>query len=319
MSANTENTLPDYFSFEKSQFTSRLGKEERELAAEYIKNRFPAGAPKTARDFLKAVLSNTAGGEDVIGNLKGEIYRLKEANERMEVQSQVFAAMAKNTDLDFSIFQDERLKGFENYRLAEHQHPFDTLKFLYDEAVKSMRDYEFAMAELHGEPLRVLEGDEYQAFKKWDAQVLTPGLHQITGIAERFEEKTVGGETKMVKVPVFTPRHKFLMMFDYCFADPVAQVLALFPDATPEQIAKLEDMQFPRASVVAQVLQDIAEIDALTQNTANDNSTQDKPVVEQPKETETTEGGRVVALHPTANTNTTADTPGGDGHADGPE
>jgi len=250
MDANTVNALPHYFL--GSQFTARVGEAERKLAADYIAARFPDGKlPETTRDFLKAVLSNTAGGEDASG-LKSEIEKLKSENKELkQAYLEINTTKWHCENIDFSIFEDERLKGFEAFRKPEHKHPFDTIKYLKDEADKSIIDYERAKFELEQQPLKVLEDEEFTVFSDWVNKVFVPALHQLTGRPEEFDPKTG------LRIATFTPRHQFMLMFDYCFADPVAEILAMFPNATAEQKALIENMQFPRESCVVQVLADI--------------------------------------------------------------
>lgn len=165
---------------------------------------------------------------------KNELVNLRTENETLKAGAPA---------IDFSIFEDERLKGFAAFRKPEHEHPFDTLKEMKTLADESIIDYEKAKFELETEPLRVLEPGEYDFFKKWVNETFIPAMRANLQMPDL----------------ILTARHQFMLMFDYCFADPVTEVLAMFPNATAEQKAKLEDMQFPRASAVVQVLNDITE------------------------------------------------------------
>lgn len=300
MDANTVNALPHYFL--GSQFTARVGEAERKLAADYIAARFPDGKlPETTRDFLKAVLSNTQEVSVFVEDVK-----FKEENALLKAEIENLKSKISNSEIDFSILQDERLKGFEAFRKPEHTHPFDTIKYLKDEADKSIIDYERAKFELEQQPLKVLEDEEFTVFSDWVNKVFVPALHQLTGRPEEFDPKTG------LRIATFTPRHQFMMMFDYCFADPVAEILAMFPNATPEQKALIENMQFPRESCVVQVL---ADIDEKAQLKAND-TTQPVLPVEEPQ---TTEGAKVIDINANRATETTADPARSPDHTDGPE
>lgn len=259
--------LPDYF--QKTQFTARIGETERKQATEFCAHHFADGKlPATSREFLNAIFAMGAGlqGKPKVENEWNEIptktLLAAAEDENRQLKTEIELLKSGKPEIDFSIFEDERLNGFAAFRLPEHTHPFETIARLKFEADKSIVDYERARYELELEPLRCLEPDEYDVFKKWVEETFVPGMRTITGI-----EKLV-----------LTNRHQFMMMFDYCQADPITEVIAMFPNATPAQKEKLNDMQFPRASCVAQVLADITET---IENNSPD--AQPKPIQEETK------------------------------------
>jgi hypothetical protein len=280
--------LPVYFT--NTQFTSRLGETERQQATAFLQKHFPDGNyPESSRAFIKFVLTlvgsdapnaQTPEPETVnaLALAEAENRKLKAENEelRMKVLDLKLLPTAETgVEVDFSIFNDPRLKGFADFRLPEHTHPFETIERMKKLADESIIQYEALKFTLEQQPFQLLEPEEYAFLKKWDEEIFMPAMRTITGRPEL----------------VLTARHKYMMVIDYAQADPVQEVKSIFPNATPAQLQALEDLQFPRPSIVQQVLHDIDE----PKIEPNDIST----VVADPKaETET----KVITLNPNGGT-----------------
>lgn len=248
------HTLPIYF--QKTQFTSRIGETEQKQVEAFLQKHFPDGKyPESAREFLQFALNLTGNQTEQLTdyqkNLIEENARLKSENEQLKKELQELQAIndllkddsIPKTEIDFSIFEDPRIRNVGDFRLPEHQHPFDTISRFKKLADDSIIQYESLKFKLEEEPFHLLEKEEYAFLKEWDEKVFMPAMRALTGIEDLR----------------LTGRHKFMMMLDYCQADPIGELTKLIPGLTPLQLAAIEDMQFPRESIVEQVLKDIAE------------------------------------------------------------
>lgn len=277
----TENTLPAYF--QKTQFTARIGEPEQKQAEAFLQKHFPDGNyPASAREFLQFAFTLTGNQTEQLTdyqkNLIEENAKLKAENEGLKKDGEFLLGeldFKKKTAIDFTIFEDPRIKNVGDFRLPEHQHPFDTIAYFKKEADASIIQYESLKFKLEEQPFHLLEKEEYEFLKKWDEEVFMPAMRTLTGIEDLR----------------LTGRHKFMAMLDYCQADPVQAAKLIFPDATPAQLDQLEDLQFPRPSVIEQILKDIAE----TQNKPeHDLATLATQMAETKPETE---GGKIIDIN----------------------
>lgn len=232
----------------------------------------------------KGITENTQENEEV-NRLKTEVEKLKEENEDLRCLNEVWAQQRKDfeaeidklkgnapavpsairnpqSEIGFEILDDPRLTGFKAWRNPEHTHPFETLALMKQQADDAMIDFERTKAALMLEPLSMLRGPARDALMKWDKEVFVPTLRANTGIADL----EISGE------------HKFLMMQDYCMADPVDAVLAILTkngiipadlkNLTAERrkmIGEIQDQQFPRAQAVQAVLEEMAQTEKIKQ------------------------------------------------------
>lgn len=276
----SEAILPVYFT--NTQFTSRLGETERQQATSFLQKHFPDGNyPESSRAFIKFVLTLVGSDAPKAQTPETETVNalaLAEAENRKlkaELETEKQIGKTINAEIDFNILEDPRLKGFAGFRLPKHTHPFETMQRMKQLADESIIQYEQLKFTLEQQPFQLLEPEEYAFLKKWDEEVFMPAMRALTGRPEL----------------VLTARHKYMMVIDYAQADPIQDVKNIFPNATPAQLQALEDLQFPRPSIVQQVLHDIDEPKTET----NDIYT---AVVEPATETET----KVIALHPNGGT-----------------
>lgn len=220
--------------------------------------------PKTPRNLFENIdhfISNIKSGNST--DFESEIRKLKA---ELEAEKGISKTITK---IDFNMFNDPRMKGLNDFRLPEHKHPFETIERFKQLADASIIEYEQLKFTLEQQPFQLLEPEEYAFLKKWDEETFMPAMRQLTGRPEL----------------VLTGRHKYMMVLDYAQADPIAEIARLIPGLTPAQLDMLQDLQFPRASIVQQVLHDIDEPKTETDDTTN--------VVEQPK-TETE--AKVIAI-----------------------
>lgn len=246
-------TIPIYF--QKTQFTARLGETERKQAADFFETYYQnKPLPESSRHFLGAIFqlvselnANPAPvTQKPIENEAHAALALAEAeNRKLKAELEIEKANTKGltAEIDFTIFEDPRLKGLNDFRLPEHTHPFETIQRFKQLADESIIQYEQLKFTLEQQPFQLLEPEEYEWLKKWDEEVFMPAMRQLTGRPEL----------------VLTARHKYMMVLDYAQADPIAEIARLIPGLTPAQLDILQDLQFPRASIVQQVLHDIDE------------------------------------------------------------
>jgi hypothetical protein len=165
--------------------------------------------------------------------LTAELEALKAQPATAEITAEEFLST-------FKLFEHPQLFWLKAWhKEGEDNNALDTLNYY-----KQQMDYEKFLSLT--QPLQLLQGEEYEALLKWDREVFTPAIQAITGRPDL----------------ILTARHKFLLMLDYCAADPVAEVFKIVPLLSAQQKEAVENLQFPRPDIMQQILAEIDEIRA---------------------------------------------------------
>jgi len=175
---------------------------------------------------------------DILGNLI-------EAIVEKRVKEKAFAvATESKTGLEI-LDTHPRLAWFKNFVNDKTENIGDVL-------LAHRMQSEAAIHQLMLDPMQILEPEDYETLKKWDAEVFVPTL------LKRIPPAMLQAYGIEDLAKYLNGAHKFMMMWDFCLNDPAEILLQMGLNLSEEQKEYIANLGFPRMEIVERCLEDIS-------------------------------------------------------------
>lgn len=138
-----------------------------------------------------------------------------------------------------------RLGWFKNFVTDKTENIGDVL-------IAHRMQSEAAIHQILLDPLQILEPEDYETLKKWDAEVFVPTL------LKRIPPAMLDAYGIEDLAKYLNGAHKFMMMWDFCLNDPAEQLLNMGLNLSDEQKEFIASLGFPRMEIVERCMEDIS-------------------------------------------------------------